>query len=674
MSFISTDPQNVPPVEAYERHFPWLEDHTDPTAVAWVDEQNALTDGWFNATGLRQQARSRMRAALEREQRTSPTVRGGKTFDLRKAPGDEQYSLWVAEGGVERCLIDPGELDAAGSVAITHFEPSPDGRLLAWATAVSGSDWMTLRIRDVASGQDLSDELTWIKWAQSAWTPDSAGFYYLAFDPPAAGAELLAQNSGQQIRYHRVGDAQSADVEVYRRPEAQWLVAEVPADGSRLFVTAIDGTTPVHIAARDLRVPDSQFVVLVDSTEEVSYVDARDEVLYYVSYESSADGVLLALDLDPEEPGPARPVPVAPGYLDSYVAAVTERFVVTGYSSRSPQALAKTDIATGTVSAIELPEHATVSQLGTVPGTDRILVSYESYDEGTAIVDVDLTTGDRVELFRQSPTRPRQVRTFDAVSADGVAVPVVLVGSALDDATAPRPTLLVVYGGYGSDFLSYGLEDWHSVWIEAGGLIALAGIRGGSEYGDAWHRQGMRAGKQKSFDDLIAVAERLTADGWTTTPQLGINGMSNGGMVVAAALTQRPDLFGAVVAEVGVMDMLQFHRFTVGAGWIREFGDPDAPADAEILREYSPLHALQPGVAYPPTLVATGDHDDRVPPGVHSYRFAARMQQLAAESTLVLLRVQPGAGHGTGKATSTRIEERGDIIVFLSCQLGLSLT
>lgn len=666
-----------PRVDSFHGHeiredFRWLEDQTDLEVRDWVETQNDFTKTFLDGTGIRAESRRRMSATLNREERTKPTIVGGKRFELRKQANQEQYSLWVINAGAEVLLIDANTLDPAGKVAITDFFPSPDGTMVAWARAERGSDWMVVSVRDVATGEDRIDKLEWIKWAQAAWLPDSSGFYYLGFDVPAAGDELLSANSGQQIRFHKIGTSQKTDPAVYAKPGAQWLTCHLDADGKYLNVVSIDGTTPTHIASLDLGKPLEGFRTVVAGEEKVTFLACQGDELFYASFAENPEGRILRLKLDDAVATPVE-VPLSPGFVEAESSIVTKNFLVTSYSSCSPQKLVRTHLETGAITPIELPEHATVSSLVAVPGTDTVLAMVSSWTVGGGLWSIDVGTGDKTRLFTSPNDAERKVEWLETASADGTQVPLALIGMSVEK-SEPRPTLLVAYGGYGVDFLSFGLEDWHQVWLDAGGYIALAGIRGGAEFGEDWHRGAMRADKQRGFDDFLACAEFLIDEGWTTAEQLGINGMSNGGLLMGVAMTQRPDLFGAVVAEVGVMDMLRFHQYTVGAGWIREFGNPDEPEDFAYIHAYSPLHQLKKDVSYPATLVVTGDHDDRVPPGVHSYKFTARLQQVHKGNEPILLRVQPDSGHGTGKSTSARIEERADITAFLAHQLGLSLS
>lgn len=659
--------QEAPAPGAEEEHvLTWLDDQDAPEVRAWAAEQQRRTDAALDASGLRDASHDLVRQVVDRERRELPETFGGVTFQRRRAPGEQQSSLWVTDDAGERVLIDPATLDAGGTTAVTMTSASPDGRLLAWARAVGGSDWQSIRVRDVETGRDLPVELDWVKAPQAAWAPDGSGFSYLGFDQPDDGNVLVVATKRKQLRHHVLGTPASEDRVIFEHPTAHWLSVHAPASLGWVVVEVVDGTTTVELrAARHeaaLAHGTSAFVTLVSGESEVAYVGATADEVIYCSFADDPDGEYFAVS---PRTLTKRRLALPAGPVDAWKSVTTDEFLVAAYHSGQDARLGWASLTDDRAGTLDVPDGLWVRLIDRVEGTETLRIRLVGHAVGERDVELDVDTGewrvlrDTLQLGRTRPER----RT--AVSADGTEIPYVLVRGADDPGTAARPTLLAAYGGYGADFLTYGFEEWHQAWLDLGGVLVLAGIRGGSEHGEAWHEAATRAGKQRSYDDAVAVAEAVIRDGVTTRELLACNGMSNGGLMVGALLTQRPDLWGATVPEVGVMDLLRFHEFTVGAGWIREFGDPRDPADRARLAGLSPLHRLEPGVDYPPTLVVTADRDDRVVPGVHSYRFAERLQQLSGDRERHLLRIEPDAGHAVGKSTGTVVRERGDILTFL---------
>lgn len=641
----------------------WLDDLQSEAARTWVGQQQRMTDDALDATGLREDSRRRVHESVDRAWAGLPVTRGSATFQLRRSVGEEQPSLWLQTGGQDRLLIDPAVLDPTGTTSISLVEPSPDGRLVAWAAMTGGSDWQVIRVRDVASGVDLPDRLHWVKAPQAAWDQDATGFSYLAFAPPAEGRALVEASGGQRLLHHSLGTPQADDTVLFQHPTAHWLSVHAPAELGQLVVEVIDGTTTVEILAADARTARREgteaFSSLIRGDVEVSYLGATRSDIVCCTFEDSSDGRVLILSSDD-----ARELHLPEGPVDVWRSVVTQNHVVAAYHSGADLRLGWASVDGSRRGALQLPEGAWVREISAVEGTDRVRLRLGGNALGSRLVEITVPSGSTAVLSDDLELDRNLTARHHATSADGTRVPYDLVTSQ-SDPDGPAPTLLVGYGGYGADFLTYGFEPWHQAWLDLGGRLVLMGLRGGSEHGETWHEQATRGGKQRSYDDALAIAEDLVRHGVSTPTQLAINGMSNGGLMVGAILTQRPELFGAAVPEVGVMDLLRFHEFTVGGGWIREFGDPDDPDDRQRLESLSPLHQLRQGTAYPPTLVVTADRDDRVVPGPHSCRFLERLQELSDGQTRHLLRVEPDAGHAAGKRSTTVVRERGDILTFL---------
>lgn len=649
---------------------PWLDDPRHPRALDWLQEQRDAVDNHLASIGTRDAWRHRVLQLVDRDQRGVPEVAGEFSFELRRTKGESQWSLWVSsEGEHDKLLVDAADLSKDGNTAITLVSPSPDGKRVAWAYARGGSDWQTIRVRDVETGYDLPDEICWIKAAQCSWSADGTGFFYLDFEPPSTNDVLTEKNTGQSIRYHRLGADPSEDRQVLVVPNADWLSVSTEPEDDVVVVEATDGTTTVslHIGRiSDVVDGEGGFRSISEGGNPISYLGWCDGAIYHVFREKN-EHVLRDVD------GETQELQLPAGPLNPWAAVVVGRQLVIGYRSSAAQALGWHDIDTGRTGTVDLDPGMFARQIA--KGTDgSVLVHAAGWALGDSLIRIDPLKGTRHTVW-DCVRRPRPDHLeYEVVTADGTGIPIVLIGDKVDDREGPpRPTLLTGYGGYGADFLTYGFEDWHQAWIDAGGIVVLAGIRGGSEKGEAWHDAAVRERKTVSYEDFLAVAQHLVAEKVTTHDRLGINGMSNGGLLIGYVMTEHPELFGAAVPEVGVMDMLRFHLYTVGAGWIREFGNPDAPTDAERLRRISPLHRLRTGVDYPPTLVVTADKDDRVVPGPHSYQFIQRLQSLSNAENDHYLRVQPNAGHAAGRSTSTIAEERGDILCFLSHHLGLTI-
>lgn len=653
----------------------WLDDPRDEGTRAWTRRCREESDDFLDATGQRDELRARVREVVDRDRRGMPEISGDARFELRRGQGQAQWSLWATpvsgtwadqpDSAGDRCIIDATELSEDGNSALTLTSPSPDGRLVAWAYARGGSDWQTLRVRDVATGRDFPDEITWIKAAQAAWTQDAGGFFYLDFAAPSTDDVLVERNAGQCIRYHALGTEVADDPLVFAQTGADWLTVTTEPEHDALVVEATDGTTTtsIHVGRISEAISGSAvFRELYEGGAPMSYLGWCDGPVHH-TFTDNADHLRRTVGGDTVE------LELPAGPVNPWAAVVSGRHLVVAYRSGAAHSLGWIDLDSGRTTTASVDEGLFVHQLEKAPD-GMVLVRAAGWAVGELTLSLEPETGTMVtmadDLVRPLPSHHR----FEVSSVDGTSIPVALLTAVGQDPfDGPRPALLVGYGGYSADFLTYGFEEWHQVWLDLGGVVALAGIRGGSEHGEAWHEAATRERKPRSYEDFIAVAEHLVVHGVTRPELLGLNGMSNGGLLVGVAMTERPDLFGACVPEVGVMDMLRFHLYTVGAGWIREFGDPDDPSDAVRLRTISPVHRLQEEVEYPPTLVVTADQDDRVVPGPHSFQFFHRLRELAADPGRHLLRVQPDAGHAAGRSIDAVSEERGDILCFFTTHL-----
>jgi prolyl oligopeptidase len=664
-----------------------LEDPDAPATRAWIAAENQLTERWLSSIPQRAKLRERL-TRLWNYERYSPPVREGGLYFFEKNDGlQNQAVLCVLPklDGTPRVLLDPNTLSKDGTVALAGYAVSHDGKHLAYGLATAGSDWNEWHVLSVGTGTETGDVLKWVKFSGAAWSADGKGFYYARYDAPAPGRELAAVNKNQKLFYHRLGTAQAEDPLVYQRPDDPELGfgAAVSDDGRYLVLTVWKGTdTRNRIYVRDLELTDAPFVKLFDD------FDARYEVvdnvgtLFYVSTDKDAPrGRVVTVDLSTFEKAlaadpTAKPVltDVIPQSSDviTAVGMIADRLVVRYMVDAAEEARIFT-LAGKPEEQIALP---TLGLLGGFTGkrTDtETFYAFTSFTYPTTVFRYDFAAG-RSTVFRKpavdfDPAAYETTRVFYA-SKDGTRVPMFLVRRSGMKPDGRNPTWLYGYGGFDVP-LGPSFSPARIAWLECGGLYAQASIRGGSEYGEEWHKAGMLGKKQNVFDDFIAAAEWLVKSRWTSPAHLGIVGGSNGGLLVGAVLNQRPDLFGAAVPEVGVMDMLRFNKFTIGWAWVSDYGSPDDPKAFQWIYAYSPLHNIRKGASYPAVLAVTADHDDRVVPA-HSFKYIAALQAAQGGDAPILIRIETKAGHGAGKPTTKRIEEAADIQAFLLKALGPS--
>ena len=661
----------------------WLEDVDAPETRSWIEAENALTFSYLGAIPSREAIRRRLTALWDYPRFGTPFKKRGAYFFFKNDGLQNQSVLYrqATRTADPTVLLDPNTLSADGTVALSTLDLSEDGRYLAYATAASGSDWNDVHVRDIAAGRDLPDLVRWVKFSGLSWTHDHAGFFYSRYPTPANENPLLAVNRFHKLYYHRVGTEQSADRVVFERlDQPDWGVGgEVTEDGRYLILSLWLGTdrrNRVYYAdLKDAAHPDlgAAPVKLLDAFDASYGFVANDGPVFYFRTDLDAPrGRLIAIDVrHPERTAWREVIPQADDVLESIVL-VHGTFVTTYlHDAHSRLRLFTKDGAAR--GEIALPALGTASELSAESAQDtELFFSFTSYLAPTTIYRHDFTTG-HTDVFKAPQL------AFDAApyvteqvfyrSKDGTRVPMFITHRRDLVKDGSHPTYLYGYGGFDIN-LTPAFSSGVLVWLEMGGIFAVPNLRGGGEYGEAWHEAGMHEKKQNVFDDFIAAAEYLIAERYTSTPKLAIGGGSNGGLLVGAAITQRPELFGAALPAVGVMDMLRFHKFTIGWAWVTEYGSADSAGQFPYLYAYSPLHRIKPGVAYPATLVTTADHDDRVVPG-HSFKFTAALQASQAGDRPVLIRIETKAGHGAGKPTTKLIEEAADRWAFLVRALDL---
>ncbi len=662
-----------------------LEDADAAATVEWVRAENTLTEGYLARIPTREDIADRLRGLWDYPKLGVPFERGGMWFQMRNSGVQDQPVLFVAESptGEGRPLLDANRLSEAGTAAVTSLAVSTDGTMLAYATSDAGSDWRTWRVRMVDTGDDLPDVVRWSKFSGASWRRDGSGFYYGAMAAPTTGQEYHERSRAPRVLFHRLGTDQDADEVVFERPdEPEWLPDGTVTDDDRYLVITIErGTWPgQQIEVLNLEHPAGGFQTLVDGFEAKAEVVGNDGSTFWVRTDRTAPKErIVKIDLD--HPDPTDWVEVVPEADATLVGAHHFGGKLVAEYLQDAQIRIRVFALDGTpVEDVVLADHmaliAGTAERGGIegrPDSDQVHFGLTSFTESGSLWVHDLADH-RSEQLRPSdaaldPGRFVTEQVF-ATSGDGTAIPVFVTHRRDVNPNGDRPVLLYAYGGFNASTTPSFSVPW-VVWLERGGVLAIANLRGGGEYGRAWHDAGRRANKQNVFDDFCACARWLVTSGWSAPERLGINGRSNGGLLVGACLTQHPELFGAAVATVGVLDMLRFHKFTIGWAWTSDFGDPDVAEEYPWLRAYSPLHNVRPGTHYPATLILTGDHDDRVVPG-HSFKFAATMQAAQGGDTPILLRVDTAAGHGTGKPTSKLIDEATDMLAFLESALGVA--
>ena len=574
-------------------------------------------------------------------------------------------------------LLDPNTLSADGTVALSGTAISDNGQFLAYSLSAAGSDWTEWHVRDVGTGDDTEDHLKWVKFSGASWAKDASGFYYSRYNAPQEGEELQQANYYQKLFFHKLGTDQSEDALIYERPdEKEWgFSGTVSEDGSYLVISVRQGTEPKNrLFYKSLMHPNAEVVELIPELEAQYRFLGNDGPVFWLRTNSGAPKNRV-IALDTQNPGKEHwreIIPEAADLLES-VSVVGEKFIAEYLKDAATQI--KVFALNGAWERdVDLPGIGSAGGFGGKRTQQETFYSFTSFTTPTRVYRYDVSSGVNT-LYRQpqvdfDPDGYETTQIFYA-SKDGTQIPMFLThrkGLARD---GQNPAYLYGYGGFDVS-LTPSFSPALVAWMEMGGVLAIPNLRGGGEYGKAWHEAGIKEKKQNVFDDFLAAAEWLIAHGYTSTPKLAIGGGSNGGLLVGACLTQRPDLFGACLPAVGVLDMLRFQKFTIGWAWTSDYGSADNPADFPYLYAYSPLHNLTPGTAYPATLVTTGDHDDRVVPA-HSFKFAAALQAAQAGPAPTLIRIETRAGHGAGKPTAKVIEETADAWAFLTKVLGMGV-
>lgn len=669
----------------------WLEDDHAPETEAWVAAENKVTNAFLETIPERAPIKERITKLWNYERFGAPFQEGGRYFYMHNSGLQNQRVLyWMPSlDGEARVLLDPNTLSKDGTVALNGYSVSDDGKLLAYGLSKAGSDWEQWHVMEVDTRAQRDDLLEWVKFSGASWAKDGSGFYYSRYDAPKEGEEKRGVNEFQKLYFHKLGTKQSEDALVYERKDhADWgFEAGVTDDGRYLIIHVSKGTDTMNrVFYKDLTAQNSKVTELIpDFDASYEFIDNEGSTFYIKTDMGAPRGRIVAINLEhpnrpnwrevlPESADPLKAVSVVHGdFVCAYLKDAHSEVKIYHWSLEEASQPGKGATRAKLVKELPLPGFGSANGFGGKRKDDETFYVFTSYTVPGIIYRYDFTTGQST-VFREPKVdfKPADFETKQVFvrSKDGTMIPMFITakkGIVLD---GTNPTLLYGYGGFNISITpSFHVPDL--VWMEMGGVYAVANIRGGGEYGEEWHQAGIKLKKQNVFDDFIAASEWLIRNGYTSRKKLAIQGGSNGGLLVGACMTQRPDLYGAALPAVGVMDMLRFDKFTIGWAWKSDYGSSEDPEQFKALLAYSPLQNLKPGVRYPATLVLTGDHDDRVVPA-HSFKFAARLQACqAADGPPVLIRIETQAGHGGGKPMSKVIEENADQLGFLVRELGM---
>lgn len=691
----------------------WLENPDSPETREWIQAENALTFGYLGAIPERTPIRTRLEQAQNYVKYGAGFKAGGRYFFYMNTGLQSQNVLYVQDGrnAKPRVLLDPNTLSSTGIVALSTVSVSHNGRYISYSINRAGSDWQEFRVREIDTGKDLPEVIQWAKFSGSSWTHDNKGFFYSRYDAPKDGNPLTSVVKNQKLYYHRVGTPQSKDQLIYDRPdEPDWgFDAHVTDDGAFLIINVWQGTdTRNRLYFIDFDNPGkpritAPVVKLIDRLDAAYSFAGNDGTNFYVRTDLQApNGRVVGIDID--NPRVDRWYTLVPEGKDAMVSAQSiggrlavsllqdahsvVRFYdlprrpptrgnsVSGMNNRRrPEANGPRGMGlNAALFEIKLPDIGSVDDISGTDDDEEMFFTFTSFLRPRSIYRFDVGSR-KTEVWKESKTSidvgQFETRQVFYTSKDGTRVPMFIVARKDLQLNGMNPTLLYGYGGFDISETP-GFSSSRLVWLEMGGVYASANLRGGGEYGRAWHEGGMLDKKQNVFNDFIAAAEYLIKEKYTSTPKLAITGASNGGLLVGAVLNQRPDLFGAAIPAVGVMDMLRFHKFTIGWAWTSDYGSSEDSTQFKTLFAYSPLQNIKPGTCYPPTLVLTADHDDRVVPG-HSFKYAAALQAAQSCAKPTLIRIDTDAGHGAGKPTSKSLDEYADRYAFLVKNLGMTL-
>ena len=646
----------------------WLEDLDSEETASWVEAQNAVTFGYLNQISGKETIKQRLTQLWDYEKYGIPFKQGNRYFYFKNDGLQNQSILYVLDSldAEPQVLLDPNILSTDGTIALSGMSISEDGNLMAYGLSTSGSDWQEWKVRDINTKEDLSDHLKWVKFSGASWTHDHQGFYYSRYDQPQEGKPLEEINYFQKLYYHRLGNPQSEDTLIYERPEhKEWgFNGFVTEDGKYLIISVWQGTESKNLVFyQDLTQPNAEVIELISEFEaSYSFIDYQGEIFWFTTDLDASRSRVIAIDINTKNL--TEIIPEAPETLEG--VNILNNQLIADYLKDAHTQMKIFNLDGSFVREIELPGIGSAGGFGGKRYDTETFYSYTSFTAPNTIYRYNLLTGEST-IYRQAQVdfNPDDYETQQVFypSQDGTLIPMFITSKKGVELNGNNPTILYGYGGFNIS-LTPSFSISRLVWLEMGGVYAIANLRGGGEYGENWHQAGTKLKKQNVFDDFISAAEWLIEKRYTSPQKLAIMGGSNGGLLVGACMIQRPDLFAAVLPAVGVLDMLRFHKFTIGWAWCSDYGSPENSEEFQALYAYSPLHNLKPGTAYPATLITTGDHDDRVVPA-HSFKFASALQEHHIGENPVLIRIETKAGHGAGKPTDKVIQEIADQFAFL---------
>ncbi len=662
--------------------YQWMEDLGSPALKQWVEAENALTSSYLAGIPVRSWIQQRLTQLWNYAKETTPEqVAGGRIFFGRNSGLQNQSVVYVADSATAapRELLDPNALSPDGSIALLGYEPSPRGAYLAYELSRGGSDWVTIRVRDVATGKDLPDTIRWVKFSRASWTEDGKGFFYSRYPEAPAGKTISQRVVDQKLYYHRLGTDQSADALIYARPDLpEWVIdGNVSQDGRYLFVYLRNGTASQNeLFCVDLGNPLEPAVaarvapLFTKNDAAYAVVGHEGKTLFLRTTLGAPKGRIVAAALADPEPAHWRVVvPEGEGVIRG--AAMAGGKILVNLQVAATSRLALYSTAGKPEGEVALPGLGSVAGLSARDDSNTLYYGFTSYLIPASVYTYDVANGTTGTFFKPDvafDASPYEEKQVFYPSKDGTRIPMFIVAKKGVKLDGDNPTILYAYGGFDIT-ITPAFSPWLPAWLELGGVYAVANLRGGGEFGEAWHQAGMLGNKQNVFDDFAFAAKYLIAERYTTSRRLGIMGYSNGGLLVGASITQSPALFGAAYAGAGVMDMLRYQKFSGGALWAPEYGASSDEKAFRWLRAYSPLANVKPGTCYPPTIITTADHDDRVVPS-HSYQFAAALQNAQGCANPVLIRVETKTSHGY-MPTDKRIAQTADIDAFMAANLGI---
>ncbi|NOK71000.1 MAG: S9 family peptidase [Chloroflexi bacterium AL-N10] len=650
----------------------WLENPDSEETQNWIAAQNNITFNYLEKIAARETIKQRITKLWNYEKYGIPFKKGNRYFYFKNDGLQNQSVLYTLKSldDTPQVLLDPNTLSEDGTVALSGLSISENAQLMAYGLSNSGSDWVEWKVRDIETGKDLEDRLKWVKFSGASWTKDNQGFFYSRYDEPKQGSEFEDINYYQKLYYHKIGTSQSEDILIYHRPDQkEWgFSGSVTEDGNYLIISVWRGTDPKNLVFyQDLTNPNSEVKELINEFEaSYSFIHNQESLFWFRTDLNAPKGRVIAININQvNRDNWQEVIPETTETLEA-VGVINHQFIAEylqdAYSS------VKIFSLDGTFShEISLPGIGSVGGFNGKSYDTETFYNFTSFTVPSIIYHYDLVTG-KSTIFRKPEidfnADEYETKQVFYSSKDGTKIPMFITRKKELNLDGNNPTYLYGYGGFNVS-LTPSFSIANIVWMEMGGVYAVANLRGGGEYGEEWHQAGMKLKKQNVFDDFISAAEWLIENKYTSSSKLAIGGGSNGGLLVGACLTQRPDLFAAALPSVGVMDMLRFHKFTIGWAWCSEYGNAEEnKEDFNILFGYSPLHNLTTNTAYPATLITTADRDDRVVPA-HSFKFAAALQKAHSGDNPVLIRIETKAGHGAGKPTTKIIEEIADKWAFL---------